>query len=141
MISTAEGFELDRDAATLIAKISQGGMRDAISLLELCSGKRERITLDSVNEAIGSTGRESIVRCVRAIAEKDHETIFSEIADIVASSKDLSVFWQELINFYRDILVYKSTTDAKKYLDLTAIELEALEEISALFTKQRTARG
>lgn len=135
-ISASEGFDLDADAATLIAKISQGGMRDAISLLELCSGNGERITVDSVNEAIGSTGRDSIVKCVRAIAQKDHETIFSEIAGIVASSKDLTVFWQELINFYRDLFVYKSTDSAKKYLDLTQIELEQLDELSAMFKKE-----
>ncbi len=135
-ISEAEGVELEKDAATLIAKISQGGMRDAISLLELCSGKREKITVEKVNEAVGSTGRDSIAKCVRAVAEKDHETIFSEIAGVVSSSKDLSVFWQDLINFYRDILIYKTASSADKYLDLTEAESEQLAELSSLFTRE-----
>ena len=135
-IATSEGFEIDADAATLIAKASQGGMRDAISLLELCSGKTHNITLGAVNEAIGSTGRDSVVRCVRAIASKDDSTIFETVDSVTSSSKDLSVFWQDLINFYRDMLIYKSTGSAEKYLDLTAPEAEQLKEISALFSRE-----
>ncbi|MBQ2377933.1 MAG: DNA polymerase III subunit gamma/tau, partial [Clostridia bacterium] len=43
-IAEADGIEISPDAAALIARIAQGGMRDAVSLLELCSGSRQRIT-------------------------------------------------------------------------------------------------
>ena len=135
-IAATEGFGIEDDAATLIAKISQGGMRDAISLLELCSGKTEKITADAVNEAVGSTGRDSVVRLIKALANKDHNTVFDTVNSVTASSKDLAVFWQDLINFYRDMLIYKSTDSAKKYLDLTEGETEQLKEISALFSRE-----
>ena len=133
-IAAAEGIALDEDAATLIAKLSQGGMRDAISLLELCSGKSERITAETVTDAVGGTGRDAVVRCVTAVAKKDHDAIFDVIDGISSSSKDLSVFWQDVINFYRDMLIYKSTDSADKYLDLTETETEQLAATAALFS-------
>jgi hypothetical protein len=54
----------------------------------------------------------------------------------VRSSKDISVFWQDLVSFYRDMLVVKTTKAAKKYLDLTDDEFEKLSAVAALFTKE-----
>ena len=135
-IAEAEGIELERDAAFLIAKMAQGGMRDSISLLELCAGSHERITVDLVNETVGSTGRSSMLRVVRAIAEQDCETILREIDQVVRSSRDIRVFWQDLISLYRDILVIRTSAKASEYLDLTESETEELRAVAALFTKE-----
>ena len=135
-IAEADGIEISPDAAALIARIAQGGMRDAVSLLELCSGSRQRITVDLVNESVGISGRESIMKIARAVSEKDYETIFSEIATVAASSKDMAVFWQDLLNFYRDMLVTKTARDAAKYLDLTEVEAQETARVAALFQKE-----
>lgn len=135
-IAEADGIEISPDAAALIARIAQGGMRDAVSLLELCSGSRQRITVDLVNESVGISGRESIMKIAQAVSEKDYETIFSEIATVAASSKDVAVFWQDLLNFYRDMLVTKTARDAAKYLDLTEVEAQETARVAALFQKE-----
>ena len=135
-IAEADGIEISPDAAALIARIAQGGMRDAVSLLELCSGSRQRITVDLVNESVGISGRESIMKIAQAVSEKDYETIFSEIATVAASSKDMAVFWQDLLNFYRDMLVTKTARDAAKYLDLTEVEAQETARVAALFQKE-----
>ena len=135
-ISAAEGFNTDEDAARLIAKLAQGGMRDAISLLDLCSGSNKHITVGSVEECSGITGRGKMVETVKAIAEKNYDTLFDTIAKVIASSKDLAVFWQDLISVYRDLFVIKTTSTAKKYLDLTDAEAEELSSLSSLFTKE-----
>ena len=135
-ISEAEGFNTEEDAARLIAKLAQGGMRDAISLLDLCSGSNKHITVSSVEECSGITGRGKMVDTVRAIAEKNYDTLFDTIAEVIASSKDLAVFWQDLISVYRDLFVIKTTSTAKKYLDLTDAEAEELSSLSSLFTKE-----
>ena len=135
-IAEAEGIELEKDAAFLIAKMAQGGMRDSISLLELCAGSHERITVDLVNETVGSTGRSSMLRVVRAVAEQDCETILEEIDKVVRSSRDIRVFWQDLISLYRDILVIRTSANAPEYLDLTESETEELRAVGELFTKE-----
>ena len=111
-------------------------MRDAISLLELCAGNHTTVTEELVATTVGSGGRENIVNVVRSVASADYDTIFAIIDDAVRSSKDITVFWQELISFYRDMLVFKTTRAADKYLDLTDSEREMLSEIASLFTKE-----
>ena len=135
-ISDNEDIEYENDALRVIAKMAQGGMRDAISLLELCAGTRSKITLSSVNETLGSGGRENIENTVRAIAKGNFDAIFSAINEVVTSSKDIAVFWQDLVSYYRDMLVMKTTSSADKYLDLTEHESEQLKRSCSLFTKQ-----
>ena len=135
-IADAENLEYDRDALRLIAKMAQGGMRDAISLLELCAGNRQKITVELVSDALGIGGRDNAEKVVRAISEGDFETVFLTVEDIVRSSKDLTVFCQDLLSFYRDMLVLKTTSSAKKYLDLTDDEYQKLSAAMSVFTKE-----
>ena len=135
-ISESEGIEYDTEALRMIAKLAQGGMRDAISLLELCAGTRNKITPEIVDETVGSGGRENIENTVKAIAASDFDAIFSTIDSVVRSSRDIAVFWQELISYYRDMLVIKTTSEADRYLDLTENESERLKTSASLFTKE-----
>ena len=135
-ISDNEGIEYDTEALRIIAKLAQGGMRDAISLLELCAGTRNKITCDIVDETVGSGGRDNIEQTVKAIANTDYDAIFSTVDSVVRSSRDVAVFWQELLSYYRDMLVIKTTADADRYLDLTENESERLRATAALFTKE-----
>ena len=135
-ISEKENVKYDTDALRVIAKMAQGGMRDAISLLELCAGTRADVTLETVHETLGTGDRETVENTVRAIARGNFEAIFSAIYDAVSSSKDIAVFWQELVSYYRDMLVMKTTASADKYLDLTENESAQLKRSCELFTKQ-----
>ncbi len=134
-IAEQEGFELDPAAAERIAKMAQGGMRDAISLLELCASTHRRIDVATVNEMMGSTGREGMFPLVRAINAADYDSIFRIVDEAVASSRDLAVFWQDLISLYRDMLVLKTTDAAARYLDLTDAEQAQLTELTAGLSK------
>lgn len=134
-IAKEENLDLSPAAAERIARMAQGGMRDAISLLELCAGTPGTITPDTVNEMTGSTGRDSVTGLVRAVAAGDFDTVFGTVAEAVASSRDLSVFWQDLMSLYRDLLVVKTVDDPAKYLDLTDAETTELHALSENFRK------
>lgn len=129
-IAKEEGITLDREAAFMLASLAQGGMRDAISLLELCSGENKPVTPEVVEEIAGSGGRETVIKIIEAVTDKNYDTIFSEIGKLFTSSKDIAVFWQELISFYRDMLVVKTTKNAKEYLDLSERQLNQLVEVA-----------
>ena len=135
-IAERENISAEPEALRAIAKLAQGGMRDAISLLELCAGNHTTVTEELVATTVGSGGKENIVKVVRSVASADYDTIFEVIDDAVRSSKDITVFWQELISFYRDMLVFKTTRTADKYLDLTDSERETLSDAASLFTKE-----
>ena len=136
LIAREEGIDLSDEAARLIARQAQGGMRDAVSLLELCAGARLPITPDLVTRTIGTTGREGTARVVNAIASKDFDLLFDVVDEMVSASRDVAVFWQELIGYYRDMLVTKTVKDPGRYLDLTDSEKETLMALSARFTKE-----
>ncbi len=136
LIANAEGIELSDEAARLIARQAQGGMRDAVSLLELCAGAHLPVTPELVTSTVGATGREGTARMVSAILKRDYDALFERIDTLVASSRDISVFWQELIGYYRDMLVIKTTANPDRYLDLTDSELSALRVLADKFTKE-----
>ncbi len=137
-IAEQEGIKIERGALQIIAKQAQGGMRDAISLLELCTGgNRDRmITEETVGEIIGISSYETLCRVAKAVIKKDLQTIFGEIDAIVRSAKDIGIFWQNLMSFYRDMLVAKTAENADKYLDLTDTETVLLKETVSLFTRE-----
>ena len=135
-IAKHEDLVLNEDAARLISRQAQGGMRDAISLLELCAGSRAPITAELVSDTVGSMGREAMIEIAEAVAARDFDTLFDVIDKTVRSSKDIAIFWQELISLYRDMLVVKTTKNAASYLDLTDSERVMLEDCASKFSRE-----
>ena len=134
-IANKENIETENDALRIIAKYSQGGMRDAISLFELCTGNRSRLSSKDVTDTIGSISNETIAKILAAVCNKDYDSIFSVIDDIVSSSKDISVFWDDMISYCRSMLIYKTANSPEAYLDLTDSEKKQLGKVSDMFTK------
>ncbi len=133
-ISRAEGIDLQEDAARILARMALGGMRDAISLLELCAGSHRAIDTALVYEVLGAGNRATIEKLIQAVVERDYSTIYTMIADEAMSSRDLQVFWRDLLAYYRDMLVVKNVPDAKEYLDLTEEEMETLRQLAGRFS-------
>ncbi|MBO5906773.1 MAG: DNA polymerase III subunit gamma/tau [Clostridia bacterium] len=133
-LANAEKIEITEDAARVIARVSRGGMRDAISLLELCAGAHKPIDEALVFETVGSGNRENAFKLVRAIVGADYTTVYDIVDAIVMQSGDLSVFWQEIIDTYRDLMVVKNSSKAKAYLDLTDVEFSTLSELASEFS-------
>ena len=136
-ISEHEGIDLGEDGARVIARVARGGMRDAVSLLELCAGSRKKIDAELVFSVVGSGNRESAYSLIEAILASDYSAVYSLVNDVVMNSGDLSVFWQEIIDSYRDIMVVKNSQKAKDYLDLTDAEYARLSGIAQNVTAAR----
>ena len=130
-IAVEEKIDLREDGARVIARSAQGGMRDAISLLELCAGSRQTIGEALVLESIGTQSRDMAYQMIEATNGAAYETVFRLIAEIVASSMDIAVFFQTLLDAYRDIMVAKTYKEAKTYLDLTDSEYDKVMAIAS----------
>ncbi len=133
-IAKEEGVSLTEDGARLIARIAEGGMRDAISLFELCAGLEKTVDAALVSETLGVESRDNTANLVRAVADKSYADIYAIIENVVTSSRDLSVFMQDMMDYYRDLMVVKTSPMAKEYLDLTDIELKRLTEDAQRFS-------
>lgn len=138
-IAENENINLSSGAAYSIARLAEGGMRDAVSMLELCSGNSgiNEVTEDIVNSSAGIFPRSRIAQLVDAVAAKNLDTVFSTIAELSAASMDLSVFFSGMMSFYRDMLVLKSTSHPKEYLDLTETELSELNTLAIKFKTEK----
>ena len=130
-ISSNEGIDLTEDGAAVIARAAEGGMRDAVSLLELCAGSRKKIDSELVYDTVGRGNRSSVYNLIENIIDSEYSKVYKAIANVVMIGSDLSVFWQELLDAYRDVMVVKSTQDAKNYLDLTDVEYDQLVALSS----------
>ncbi|MBE6709297.1 MAG: hypothetical protein E7578_08670, partial [Ruminococcaceae bacterium] len=132
-IAECENITLENGAAERIARIAEGGMRDAVSLLELCSGGGAAVTEEHVHEVLGVSGYAAACDTARAVAAKDMRSLFNIVAKI-SETKDIAVYWQELISFWRDMLVAKYAEDFRSYLDITENEAEMLASVSSSFS-------
>lgn len=133
-IAEKEGIELEREAALLIGRQAEGGMRDAIGLFELCSAGGADVTAAQVSAVLGLSGYDRALDTMIKISKGDMASLFKVVGEVVASSKDISVFWKEIISVTRDMLVSKYTEAPKDYLDLTDQETEMLLETAKLFS-------
>ena len=138
-IAKHENISLTDDGARVIARVSRGGMRDAVSLLELCAGSRRTVDEKLVFETVGSGNRDGSYKLIEAILKQDYTAVYATVNEVVMNSADISVFWQEIIDSYRDIMVVKNTERAKDYLDLTEVEYESLAKLAGEFTPARLA--
>ncbi len=129
-IAAAESIDLEEDGARVIARMALGGMRDAISLLELCAGVQKRLDAACVVEILGMGNRHTVERLVRAVLARDYAAIYETVADEVMSSRDLLVFFRDILEFYRDLLVTRTSPSAAEYLDLTDVEMRSLAELA-----------
>ncbi|MBR6917916.1 MAG: DNA polymerase III subunit gamma/tau [Clostridia bacterium] len=133
-IADSEGITLEDEASRIIARQASGGMRDAISLMDLCAGGGADVTVQRVKDILGVSGYETVSNTAKAIAKRDVGRLFEIVADVAASSKDVAVFWRELTSFYRDMLVAKYAADPKSYLDLTEEDYVLLKDSASLFS-------
>ncbi len=120
-IADAERIRIDDDALYLMAKLAMGGMRDAIGMLELCAASAVdggMLHTETVAALLGTSPIETTAAVVEAIQKKQYSRIFEEIDALTRDARDIGVFWQALLSFYRDMLVAKTIQDPTPYLDL-----------------------
>ena len=135
MVAQGSGLEADEDALRLIAIQSEGGMRDALSLLDQCGVMAKKITAVTVREVLGIVGREALRALVEAIGRQDVPLALSQLAALLEQGKDVRQIVTELIEYLRALLLFKAVPQYNEvYLTDTARNLESL---AALYTSDR----
>ncbi|MBQ0010802.1 MAG: DNA polymerase III subunit gamma/tau, partial [Ruminococcus sp.] len=108
-VCEGEGFTADEESLALIARLSQGAMRDALNMLEYCASEGGVITIESASRMLGAASTKLLGSLADALASRDAAAALAAVEEIYGSSRDIAVFWRELISFYRDMLIYLST--------------------------------
>ena len=136
-IASQEGIEIPDDALERISLMAKGGLRDAISLLELCSSSGKKIDGDLVRNVVGAPDRIKLSALVRCVLAKNVSGILRGVASFASLAPDLTVFWQELIDFYRDMLVVRSISAPETLIDVTKEELNETNATAKFFTREK----
>ena len=133
----AEGSDIkaDKEALELIAAASEGGMRDALSLLEQCGVMAETVTAETVRSVRGIIGREILRELIRAVGQREVASALTIFDKLLMQGKDISQILIELSGYMRALLLYRATPEYQPiYVTDTA---EELAKLAKLYTGER----
>ena len=123
-VAENENISVDDDAALLIARIADGAMRDALSILDRCSGISDHVTAEVVSNAAGLAGKDYLFDLVENINMNNPSEVLSLIAKLHNDSCDMERLCSELINHYRNIMIIKTVRNPHQLIVCTDIDLE-----------------
>lgn len=132
-VAEKEGFGLDTAAAQLIAVHADGGLRDALSILDQCAGMATgTITPQVVEELIGLVSKEWIIHFLDALRNGDGPKLLSYIHDALAEGRDATQIMEALIQHVRALLVGKVAPDADELKVYDAFKAEFLAQAESI---------
>lgn len=125
-VAQLEGFQLDDDAAILIARIADGALRDGLSILDQCAGRSQTVTSKLVSEVAGLAGREAMYKLSACVAQRDSNGAMSIISELYQNSYDMERLCVEMINHFRNFLVVKTVKKSRELIVCTDDEYESI---------------
>ena len=127
-------ISISDEALNLIATLAEGGMRDALSILERCNQDGEdKIDEDKIRDLVGIPKITYIKQIVEAIINYDVDTSLKVIEEILKEGKDLNNLLWEIIKYVKDVLLFKSTGNIQTY---TKEEVEDIKILSEKISKE-----
>ncbi len=130
-IAEKEGLSVTEDAATLIASAADGGMRDALSILDLCASSSKDIDEATVESVCAMAGNEYLLEMADAIKNHNTEEALLLIDRLHNSSVDMLRLLSELTSHYRDLMIVKTVKGSKKPIVCSAARMKGLENQAA----------
>jgi DNA polymerase-3 subunit gamma/tau len=116
-------ISIDDKALNLIARNSDGAMRDALSLLDQCiSFNNKNITYEDAINVLGIANRDLLFNIVKAIKDKNLEGILFSIDEIIQNGKDINQFIKDLMRHFRDLMVAKTSKNPAGIIETEGIE-------------------
>ncbi len=120
MIADKEQIPIADDALYLIAQISQGGLRDAESLLDQLSLLSGDITVERVWDLVGAVPERDLMALIEAIAQNHPEAVLDTTRRLMDRGREPLIVLQNLASFYRDLLIAKTAPDRGNLVALTS---------------------
>ena len=122
-IAELEGKSCDDEVFTLIAKSSDGAMRDALSVLDqLLTKNKNHIKLEDAMEVLGISSSELLFNLSRALIEKNVNESLLAIDEIYKEGVDFNTLSSQILNHFRDLLMVKTLKDPKKIVYSTFLK-------------------
>ena len=125
-VAGREGFSLDGDAASLIARLSDGGMRDALSLLDVCAANTDAVTVETVAAAAGLAGSAHLMELTGRILAGDTQGMLEALSALIQKGMEPQRLAEQLAAHYRNLMLAKTLEHPERLLDCLPTEIETL---------------
>lgn len=137
-LSELEGLDVEDKALRYIAKVADGSMRDALSLLDQCSAFYigQSLTYENVLEVLGAVDMEIFSRLLRYIIAGDNVSAIHLIEEIIMNGRELSQFVVDFIWYMRNLLLMKTSDDIENVIDASPERVKALREEGELIEEE-----
>lgn len=123
LILAETGIECDEQALQIIARAAEGGMRDALSLLDQAiSFSQDQVTLEDALTVTGSVSQHFLNRLAKAIQEKEVASGLEALEELLYQGKDPSRFIEDFILYYRDMLMYKAAPNLEESMERVLVD-------------------
>ena len=139
-VAEKENVSLDRDAAELISRLSDGGMRDALSLLDRCITADGHVTSQTVRECAGVADNKHLFAFSEMIAANNVSGCIRLLGELHKNSKDLALVIDELSGHFRDLMLYKTAPNDTDLLSALPEDHAKIAEIAALYDLENILR-
>lgn len=136
-VAGQEGITLTAEGAELLARLADGGLRDALSLLDQCAGPAGEIGEQEVLDALGLAGNLETARLLDRVAARDIEGALEDVARLYRGGKDIAAVLGELSSLTRDLLIRKTAPRSGGTLLNGGYDEATLRELSERFTAPR----
>ena len=137
-ITAQSGLKIDEDAALLIAKLADGAMRDALSILDQCIAVGgSEITHQSVLDIVGIVSDDFIAELVDDIKNADVAALVKDVESLSANGRDILKFASDLVMYFRNLLICKLSDNPGNIIEYSKEYVQRLVEQSKAFDKSR----
>ena len=135
-VAASEKIDITDEAIEAISLNAEGGLRDALSLLDQAiSYSTGKITADDVHKISGSVTSTDLINLIVAIKEMDPSKAMNLIDDLIKNGKEITRIVNDLINFYKNMLLFKNVSNYNS--DLSLYKNEQFINLSKVITNQR----
>jgi len=140
-IATQEAIDIDSAALSLVTQLSNGGMRDAESLLDQLSLLSGTITTEKVWDLVGAVSEQDLLDLLSAIATNQPETVIIQCRKLLDRGREPLMVLQNLANFYLSLLIAKSCPQKSELVTLTPQTWQKLCEAAHNWTMEAILQG
>ncbi len=127
-IASESGVEYEENALPIIARAAEGGMRDALSLLDQAiSFSQDKVTADDALTVTGAVSQGYLNRLAKAILEKNVVDALEVLEELLFQGKDPSRFAEDFILYFRDMLLYQTAPNLEESLERVMLDDEFKE--------------
>jgi DNA polymerase-3 subunit gamma/tau len=132
-------IEYEEDALKLIADLSNGGVRDALSILDQCLAyNNDKVLETSVNDIYGITTKKSKLDLVKKVYNKDVDYVVRKIREYNDSGIDIKKLTEDLVNIYKEAFIYTTCNNSEL---LNILSIDNAKELTELYNSEELMKS